>query len=325
MNYYFILTTSCSYHCNFCIRENISATSQGDMNFESFKKVAEMLHDAHPRSVIILTGGEPTMHPYFKNIVDYALCLFDKVCITSNGSFSEDISNFLSVHLSDNLSLQISIDGVKEVHDKMRGMQAFDNAIENINRLQHKSEYLVISTTVGRNNINAMKDLAMYLNRLKFHHWKVSQEQVVCPTRDNIIQTMAWNKLVDTLLPLCFYRVHIKKMFAFDIWDDYIGTYENDFYDLNRNCGIGKNKIYVNPQFDVLPCTCICNTVGNLLTDSFFAIESHLKNLSNIAPDENSVCYTCKYKNICNGGCPGYSLKYYGKANMGDLRCPLLS
>ena len=321
MNYYFILTNTCSYHCDFCIRANISATLHGNMDISNFRKIAEMLHNVQPDALITLTGGEPTMHPDFRTIVEFSSHLFKKVCLTTNGSFDSDTAMFLEKYMRDNLYVQISLDGTKDFHNKLRGKYAFERAEANIMLFSDVWTHLAISTTVRRYEMKNIKELAVYLNCLKFHHWKVSQEQISHPTKETIIPTAEWNNLVDKLLPLCRYRVTIKKMFAFDIWEKYLKN--NNDINIVRNCSLGNKKVYVTPNFDILPCTCMNNTCGNLLVESLDVIRNRLNNLQIIEPDESSICYKCDYKRICNGGCPGYSMKVFGKYNMGDIRCPL--
>ena len=65
-------------------------------------------------------------------------------------------------------------------------------------------------------------------------------------------------------------------------------------------------------------------TIGNFITDNTEILLSKLENHCQLDPDEESICFSCKYKAICKGGCPGYSKKCFGKFNMGDLRCPLV-
>lgn len=321
MNYYFILTNSCNYHCNFCIRANVSATLSGNMDYSNFRKVAELLYNANPDAMITLTGGEPTIYPDFKDVVDFSSHLFKKVCVTTNGSFDQDTAMFLEKYMRDNLYVQISLDGTKDFHNKLRGEHAFERAVASIRLFSNVWTHLALSTTVKRCEMDNIKELATYLNCLKFHHWKVSQEQVSHPTKETIIPTKEWNHLVENLLPLCQYRVTIKKMFAFDIWEKY--TEDNHDISIARNCSLGNNKVYITPNFDVLPCTCMNYSCGNLLVDSVDVIRTRLNKLQIIEPDESSICYNCDYKRICNGGCPGYSMKVFGKYNMGDIRCPL--
>lgn len=322
MNYYFILTNSCNYHCEFCIRTNVSATLQGNMNFENFRKVAEMLYHDNPDALITLTGGEPTMHPDFKSILEFSSYLFDKVCLTTNGSFDKETAMFLEEYMHRNLFVQISLDGTKDFHNRLRGENAFERAEANIELFSEVWRHLSISTTVSRDGLKNVEELAVYLNSLKFHHWKVSQEQVAQPNKNTIIPTDEWNNFVERLLPHCRYRVNIKKMFAFDIWKKYLGS--ADKTNFARNCSLGNGKVYITPQFDVLPCTCMNDTCGNFLSEPLKAIKERLYNLQLIEPDKASKCYKCNFKKICNGGCPGYSFKVFGKLNMGDIRCPLI-
>ena len=80
------------------------------MNFENFRKVAEMLYHDNPDALITLTGGEPTMHPDFKSILEFSSYLFDKVCLTTNGSFDKETAMFLEEYMHRNLFVQISLD-----------------------------------------------------------------------------------------------------------------------------------------------------------------------------------------------------------------------
>ena len=73
---------------------------------ENFRKVAELLYSAHPDAMITLTGGEPTIHPSFKEIVGFSSHLFKQVCVTTNGSFDRDTAIApLPVHKSKILGL----------------------------------------------------------------------------------------------------------------------------------------------------------------------------------------------------------------------------
>lgn len=296
---------------------------KGHMDYDAFCRVAEMLYHYDSDGVVTLTGGEPTMHPDFKEIVLRASQRFDRVCVTTNGSFGDDIARYLVPLMDKNVYLQISIDGTQEVHDAIRGNFAFECAVHNIKQMYDVSSHIAISTTVRKGLLHQIKELAIYFNNLSFHHWKVSQEQLQYPSKTNIILSDEWNAFVDELLPLCHFRVMVKKMFAFDIWNRYLKQrFHEDL--LNCNCGLGRNKVYITPEMDVMPCTCMDDNYGNLLRDTWEDIAIKLKSLGYVVPAKQSVCYTCMYKIICNGGCPGYSKKVFGVLNMGDIRCPYI-
>ena len=77
------------------------------MDYITFCKVAEKIHCAHTEATITLTGGEPTLHPDFKSIVDKSSQTFKRVCLTSNGSFEKEIALFLTKYMRKNLFVQI--------------------------------------------------------------------------------------------------------------------------------------------------------------------------------------------------------------------------
>lgn len=320
MNLYFILTDKCNYQCKFCIRNNINV--QKEFVFDNFCIAANRLHECYPDGTLILTGGEPFLHVDYRRIIKFATKLYKQVVITTNGSLGNDIVDFLIPFLKKNLFIQISLDGTKEIHDCLRGAGAYTKVLDSLERLRAVSNHVAISTTVGKSYIKQTKELAIQLNQFQFHHWKVSPEQLSNPTVNNIITSKEWNSFVIDLLPLCRYRVHIKKLFAFDLWERHLLSSSKEDASFNNNCGWGKTKLYVLPNGDVLPCTCLKEIIANVFVESPEQIKQRMENISCLIMDEHSICYSCKFLNLCNGGCPGYSQKYFGKKNMGDIRCP---
>lgn len=325
MDVYFILTEKCNYHCDFCIRRSIPPNFEHDITFEKFCKAVVCIHDMFPDSTLILTGGEPFLHPDYQRIVRFSTNLFDRVVITSNGSFDNDTADFLIPFLKTNLYIQISLDGTRIQHDRMRGEGAYNKVISSLENLKAASSHLALSSTVRKGQMDQVKQLAVNLNHFQFAYWKISPEQVGKPSLENIISSSEWNDFVMEILPLCHFRVHIKKMFAFNIWDYHLQSLTKEAITYNNNCGWGKRKLYVLPNGDILACTCLNDRVGNIFTDSASCIIKNIQDTANIEVDKNSICYSCKYKPICNGGCPGYSQKVFGQKNMGDIRCPFVS
>lgn len=318
---YFIITRKCNYACPFCIRENIELPSQ-DVSYEDFVKVIDILSSAFTKCNLVITGGEPFFNKHFFDMLEYASNKVSSITVTSNGSFDEASATRLMAYLSRNVNLQLSLDGPQEIHDSLRGIGSFDVVIKNINRLKEFSNKLVISTTVGRDNVEYIYGLANILNNLSFHHWKVSPVQLRDPKRiDEEISSTDWNQFVDAIIPLCYFRVTIKKMFDFELMEKN-KDFKSDSNKCIYNCGFGSRKFYITQNFNVLPCSCVNENVGNILTDDVADIKQRLTEIGNIVPNVDSVCYNCDYRHICNGGCPGYSLKCFGVTNMGDIRCP---
>ena len=318
---YFIITRSCNYQCPFCIRENLKGNT-AQMSYEKASIVMSRLKEIVPESTIIITGGEPVMHKHWELFVTKAMSLFKRVVLTSNGSFSTDIENRIIPLLSKNLWLQFSLDGTECVHDQLRGKGAYSKVIDKLKRLSDYGNHIVLSSTVGVRNINDIRNLAVELNNYSFSRWKITEELVIDPLTMNIVPNTEWNKMVDEVLPLCQFSVRVQKFFDFNLMEKFLNQYDPNKHHLITKCGSGTKTFSINPDFTVLACTCLDDTIGNIYEDDTENLLERLEHHCSMSPSEDSVCYSCKYKEICKGGCSGYSKKIFGKFNMGDIRCP---
>ena len=325
MDIYYVITKNCNLHCSFCIRRNLTLKNTDFVSIDNFISSCEILTKAYPGSSLVLTGGEPFTHPDFFRMLMFSMDKFKRVIINSNGTFNNNCLDKLEPYLVKNVYLQVSIDGPQYIHDRYRGKGVYSKCLENIKLLAKYSNHITISTTVLKDNIVYINELAKLLNTMSFHHWKVSPEQVVDCDSSKLIPYEEWNQFVDRLLPLCKFRVHIKKLFYFDLWDKYQDVLSKNNIDaIHSNCGLGRDKLYVTPEGNVQLCTCFQNVIGNLFKEPIDSIIERIVIRSRIEISEKSPCYTCRYKLLCNGGCPGYSNKYFGAMNMGDPRCPII-
>ena len=87
---YFQITTRCNMSCAHCC---YSCTFEGeDMPWETFKLAMDRygkMSSSFKRSISI-GGGEPTLHPDFWKIINYAM-LYGKPWFATNGSNTEDV------------------------------------------------------------------------------------------------------------------------------------------------------------------------------------------------------------------------------------------
>lgn len=91
----------------------------------SIHEIYKLFDKFHADSIdrLVLTGGEPTLHPNFIDISKYAMLKIPRVSVCTNGvilseSLEEEIVN---LNFS---SYTIGVDShVGEIHDKIRGCQ----------------------------------------------------------------------------------------------------------------------------------------------------------------------------------------------------------
>jgi MoaA/NifB/PqqE/SkfB family radical SAM enzyme len=82
-----------------------------------------------------LDGGEVFLREDLSEVTGLLTRLLDPLFlqITTNGSFPERVTSFLEEQASPALYLKVSIDGQREVHDRIRGRQgAYESAVESL-------------------------------------------------------------------------------------------------------------------------------------------------------------------------------------------------
>jgi MoaA/NifB/PqqE/SkfB family radical SAM enzyme len=110
MSIHILLNQSCNLSCDYCFAKILLNKKQ--MSFENFKVILEFLKN-NMDSMLHLIGGEPTLHPKFREFVSYALNNYPhltKISIITNGSFQSslfdglNLSKFLfSVNVTDRI------------------------------------------------------------------------------------------------------------------------------------------------------------------------------------------------------------------------------
>ncbi|NPA99960.1 MAG: radical SAM protein [Crenarchaeota archaeon] len=142
-------STECNFSCPYCFRKTFYENIQKRfLDIELFKKIVEECDRGNIRRIVFTGFGEPTLNPYFHDMLGLASSRFSRVVLNTNGSriqeFEKEILNNL-----DKLELVISIHGedtfniiedlMKKVEEK-RG-KIHTRAIIVISR--HNYEYLI--------------------------------------------------------------------------------------------------------------------------------------------------------------------------------------
>lgn len=323
MQIYLLLTENCNLNCSMCIRGKQNGKIL-DFNILKSLSLKEELY----KHDVVITGGEPTLHNKFCDIVKF-MCKYAKtVTITSNGTKDSYIENIVN---EDNLFFQISIDGDEITHNNIRGKDSFKKIMNTVKKLDTLGFKYSIASVVSKKNIDSMFNLADILSSFNnLRYWKISYEMPFGNANfKDMMTSTEWNNFVDKLIDYAKLRLKIQKIFPFDLYESNKSKLKQLDQKLNRsfNCGSGKNKLYIYPNFNVYPCTCLTNfCLGNLKQSSLNKIlkSSEIDKFLNYEVLNDTVCFTCEYKKFCNGGCIGMSYHYYGILGKGDIRCPKL-
>lgn len=190
----FEISKACNLSCPYCLSRS-GVPNENELSIEEIKA----FFDKFPLlSNVKITGGEPFMPcTYEKTIAIARYCVERgiKVQINTNGTF--DIPNFdLNPQL---INLQVSLDGMKEVHDASRGEGVFDKTVEFIRTMKSKGYTVHTMSVVVEPN---WADIETLINFIKYDLEIESKFQIVSPVgrAENLgIDAFKFDTIVNTI------------------------------------------------------------------------------------------------------------------------------
>jgi MoaA/NifB/PqqE/SkfB family radical SAM enzyme len=106
------LTSACNFSCPFCVDSKLINAGRS-LTLEEVKKTVDTLHAYGLLSVILIGGGEPTLHKDFEKIVRYIKSKNLQIGIATNGTRLERIETVMD-SLKEKDWIRISIDAGEE-------------------------------------------------------------------------------------------------------------------------------------------------------------------------------------------------------------------
>lgn len=320
----------CNMRCEYCF------ASTGDydggrclMSFEVAKAAIDyLLHHSKGRRNLEVDffGGEPLMNfDVVKQTVEYARSKqeeYQKVfrfTITTNGLLlTDDKIDFINREMS---NVVLSIDGRREVHDKVRALvnqngSGYDIIIPKMQKLvsERGDQAYYARGTFTKYNLDFAEDVVA-LSELGFD--QLSVEPVVSSTD-------APYAITETELPAIF--AEYERLAEIMLERSKQGNWFNFFHfmiDLEqgpcaikrlRGCGCGNEYVAITPQGDVYPCH---QFVGHpeWVIGSVFDKSIDIKTKERFAKATvygKEDCKHCWAKFYCSGGCNANGLLYAG-------------
>ena len=135
----------------------------------SFEDICAFIGTMHRLGIsqLILTGGEPTLHPEFKEILEYAALYDINLTLLTNGT-TPYIHDFVPVFRKYGVRSKLSILGWKKSHDIMVGMPgAFDKLMRTIDIYIEEKAPIELGMTVCSANYSDATIVREYANRKK--------------------------------------------------------------------------------------------------------------------------------------------------------------
>lgn len=310
-----LFTWACNLRCVYCY-EGAGEARSNTMSMEDCDAVGKFLiEQAKQYRVagisICLFGGEPLLN--FDGC-QRVLSTLDQYCknneitlsttIITNGTLiNEEVIEILKKYNCKNI--QITIDGIKEIHDIRRpsknGESSFDKIITNVKKLLATKDFPtpLIRINVDKDNLESTKKLLHYLqteglSKCQIDFGIVRGETEACSDYH-----------------ACFTEDELGDVLE-NLWDMAKGEGFNISPRPSRKylyCGLNRQTSFtIAPTLDVYKCWeqvgDIRHKIGKVESDgSFNENVDVLSDWMNINPLNNEDCSKCVYLPTCGGGC----------------------
>lgn len=300
-------TLNCNFKCWYCYETH----TVSKMSEETFERVQKFIGNKVKQSFLkhfhlSFFGGEPLI--YFKDIVSKLLEFTYKECLlndkkfsfsfTSNGVLIDDFCISTMQKYSDSrISFQITLDGCKEDHDKVRFVSeskgSYDRIMNNIEKLLENHIYVILRINFTTQNIHKVNKILDDLRKPIFINNKyltVNFQQVWQDSTSSVDIT----DIVDETISL-FRENNIKVL------------YHNSDFIRNPCYADKKNEAIINYNGNVYKCTAVdfertekygfLDAKGEIVWRND-KIEKRFKSIL-----KNTLCHKCRIAPICGGGC----------------------
>jgi len=158
------LTNSCNLSCGHCFDERHAAT--GDLSLEILDKV---LREGKSCGIdqLSFTGGEPTLHRRFRDIVDRVSEAGYSFSFVSNGTTFPKIYSLLRKHRRSFLGVTFSLDGAREeTHDRLRGKGSYRRVMRAASICVLKELPFTFNMVLTADNRNEVSEMVWVAERL---------------------------------------------------------------------------------------------------------------------------------------------------------------
>jgi MoaA/NifB/PqqE/SkfB family radical SAM enzyme len=171
------ITNECNLRCKHCYHESYV---KDDINLSKLIQIADKLCNAldkwKKKGSFSITGGEPLMNSEnLFGLLDHLETRdIDRIDLLTNGTLlTDNIIDKLKVYKKLR-RLQLSLEGLADTNDKIRGLYSYNKTIETIDNLKRNGIVVSIMMTVGKHNQDEVIPLAEELARkagAPDHYW----------------------------------------------------------------------------------------------------------------------------------------------------------
>ncbi len=315
------ITLSCCFSCRYC-GSGGGKKRENELSTEECISVAGQLASLGCRRVSLI-GGEVFMRSDWDIIVDALTKRDISVVIITNGwLFTESlIEKLKSLNIE---SVAVSLDGMRELHDKYRQEGSFERAVNAVDMLTSHGVPTSVITTLNAENALYLDDFYAFLKTKPLCAWQL---QACSPMGNAAKSGIDYRFDYKNVISFVYSAVH-DSPFPVGVADN-IGYFtktdgfirgNQSGYGYFKGCRAGLTCIGIDSVGSVRGCE-------SMYDDSFIEGNLRERTLADIWNDPDAFAYNrkftpekltgkcreCELSHLCAGGCRSYNHFVHGK------------
>ncbi len=252
------INTTCNLNCIYCY---MKPHKNELISVEDFKMIVEQL-SAGKIFYILLSGGEPFLHPNVNEIIAYSCEKIDEVSIVTNGTMiSKEHLHFLRESGITNLSIQVSLDSiVEEENVRLRNIKPA-LILKILDKLLEIGIRPSIGMVITRYNLDSIDRSISYLQKY-VHHFNLMILQNTVSEKNLTKKYGIKEEEMDAI----YKRINLLKTMNdlhITLPKDLVGN--NSCTACGAACAAGFTYLAIDPDLKVRPCDRVTNVfIGDL-------------------------------------------------------------
>ncbi len=329
------ITEVCPNRCKHCYIDGMTNEERRckELDFQGMLRILDNLRAFEEKYDVainnfILTGGDPFEHPDFEKLLKELRARGKSISVLGipERITKESLAMLESYQIN---QYQVSLDGMPDTHDMIRGKGSFDRTIKALKFMNQYSSILpAIMFTVHRQNWREMFDLIAYLEQEGIHTSFAFDFMVLEGSAKENFQLLDKEQVDELLEKYRKIRLQLKekqsklilreKVKLFETFDVTDANVKFEKYTYVSGCYCGLSSCCILPNGDCMPCRRLNLKIGNLLQESYtdlFVNHELMRRLRRISSFK--MCCDCDYAKVCRG-CAALAYSATGDA-FGDM------
>ncbi|BBO68813.1 selenobiotic family peptide radical SAM maturase [Desulfosarcina alkanivorans] len=157
------VTQACDLHCRHCYDRSDRKPMPAEMAMAILNMFYDFCRRMHVRGQVTFTGGNPLLYPHFDQVYRKASDYGFGIAILGNPTPIDRIGKLMEI--APPLYFQISLEGLAEHNDYIRGKGHFNRSLAFLDALRSLGIYTMVMLTLTRDNLDQVLPLAELLRK----------------------------------------------------------------------------------------------------------------------------------------------------------------